>query len=384
MNRVIVNLHALQQNLTVVDRWMQRYNAHWTLVTKALCGHSDTLKALIRMGVRSVGESRLDNLREIQRIAPQIESWYLRVPALASVDQVVEHSSVTLNSEAETIHALNEAAHKRGVQHRVIIMIELGDLREGILPGTLVKFYNQVFQLEHIEVLGIGANLGCLAGAVPNVDQYMQLILYRELLELKFEHRMPIISGGTSATLPLVLDGVLPHTINHFRIGEAVFLGTNLIHGGTLPGLRDDVFTLEAEITEIKQKSLVPSIETGTATPFQSEGRNDSFKPGQRGYRALINVGQLDTDIGGLMPENPNYQIAGASSDITVVNVGESPGGLTIGDSIRFRTNYAALVRLMANKYMDVAVDPPIEEFTGNLEETPVPVAPVISEGADD
>ena len=186
MNRVIVNLKALQQNLTVVDRWMQAHGAHWTLVTKVLCGHTDTLKALIHMGVRSVGESRLSNLRAVRAISPEIESWYLRVPAIASVNQVVELSTVTLNSEAETIHALNEAAGKRGLSHRIIIMIELGDLREGILPGSLVKFYDQVFHLENIEVLGIGANLGCLAGAVPNVDQYMQLILYRELLELKF------------------------------------------------------------------------------------------------------------------------------------------------------------------------------------------------------
>ena len=89
-------------------------------------------------------------------------------------------------------------------------MIELGDLREGILPGSLIDFYDHVFRLEHLDVLGIGSNLGCLAGAVPNIDQFMQLILYRELLELKFEHKMPVISAGTSATLPLVLDGQLP------------------------------------------------------------------------------------------------------------------------------------------------------------------------------
>ena len=77
-------------------------------------------------------------------------------------------------------------------------MIELGDLREGILPGSLINFYKHVFHLSNIEVKGIGANLGCMAGAVPTVDQFMQLVLYKELLELKFEHPLHWISAGSS------------------------------------------------------------------------------------------------------------------------------------------------------------------------------------------
>jgi predicted amino acid racemase len=259
-------------------------------------------------------------------------------------------------------------------------MIELGDLREGILPGSLVKFYDEVFQLKHLEVLGIGANLGCLAGVVPNIDQYMQLLLYRELLELKFKRKLPVISAGTSATLPLVLDGTLPKGINHFRIGEAVLLGTDLINGGTLPGLRNDVFILQAEVIEMKEKSLVPMTETGEVGPFQVAGEEDR-RPGERGYRALVNIGELDTEINGLIPENPNYRIAGASSDITVLNVGDSPGGLTVGDSLRFRLTYAALVRLMGNRYTAIEIDPPVGDFrplsTGDAE---VPVPPVVEE----
>ena len=379
MTRVVINLDALHHNLNAVDQWMQRHRAQWTLVTKVLCGQATTLQALHNMGVRSMGESRLENLRVIRPISPEAETWYLRVPALASVPDVIELATVTLNTEAETIHALNEEAQRRRLKHRIIIMIELGDLREGILPGSLIKFYNHVFQLEHIDVLGIGANLGCLAGAVPNIDQYMQLVMYRELLELKFEHKMPFISAGTSATLPLVLDGQLPRTINHFRIGEAVFLGTDLVNGGMLPGLRSDVFTLETEITEIKKKSLVSAVETGDVSPFKNE-QAEEFRPGQRGYRALVNVGHLDTEIAGLMPENPTYQIAGASSDVTVINVGDSPGGLKVGEIVRFQMTYPALVRLMANKYVDVAVDPTLAEFTATQAGEPaIPMHPVLA-----
>lgn len=380
MNRVIANLEALHHNLAVVDRWMQRHDAQWTLVTKALCGHHSLIDVLHGIGVRSVGDSRIDNLRTIRSVSPDMETWYLRGPGLGSIAETVEVADISLNSEAETIHAINREAGKTGKLHRVVIMIELGDLREGILPGTLVRFYDEVFQLENLEVIGIGANLGCLAGVVPNIDQYMQLLLYRELLELKFDHKLKVISAGTSATLPLVLDSTLPKSINHFRIGEAVLLGTDLINGGTLSGLRNDVFTLEAELIEIKQKSLVPMTETGDVNPFQSQNNDDEeVRPGERGYRALVNIGELDTDIGGLTPENPNYKIAGASSDITVLNVGDSPGGLSLGDGVRFRLSYAALVRLMGNRYTAIEIDPPAGRFRPlTTDEGQVSVPPVI------
>jgi predicted amino acid racemase len=383
MNRLLINLEALKFNLAVINRWMERHGSTWTVVTKVLCGHSDTIKALQYLGVRSMGDSRLDNLRAIDRIIPDFEAWYLRVPDISSIPDVIKYSDVSLNSEIDTIKAMNEEAKRQARIHRIIIMIELGDLREGILPGSLIKFYEQVFNLSNIEVLGIGANIGCLAGMVPNVDQFMQLILYRELLELKFDHKLPMISAGSTVVLPLILDKKLPAAINHCRIGEAIFLGTDLISGGTLPYLSNEVMLLEAEIAEIKEKGLVPLGETASVAPFETE-IEDETAPGQRGYRALISIGHLDTDISGLTPINPDYKIAGASSDITVVNIGEETGGLKVGDTIKFKVNYSALLRLMNGKYIAKEVVPPLEEFKQSLKVQErfevLPVMPQISQ----
>jgi predicted amino acid racemase len=377
MNRVLINLDALRENLETIGNWMEVHGASWTVVTKVLCGHQDTLKALQAMGVRSMGDSRLENLQAIERIVPAFESWYLRIPNLSSVSDVVRLTDVSLNSEIRIIEAINKEAHRRDTIHGIVIMIELGDLREGILPGSLIDFYQHVFQLSNIEVKGIGANLGCLAGAIPTVDQFMQLVLYRELLELKFQHTLRLISAGSSAVLPLLLDKLLPKPINHFRIGEAIFLGTDLIHGGILPGLRGDAIVLEAEIAEIKEKSLVPLAETTSMTPFISEVSED-HAPGQRGFRALISVGNLDTDISGLTPVNPRYSIAGASSDITVVNIGDDADGLKVGDTIKFSPNYAAFLRLMDGRYMKKEVFPSIPEFQKNEFTESFGVAPVL------
>ncbi len=371
MNRVKINPEVLQHNIEVIDRWMKEHGAKWTLVTKVLCGHVETLRVLQKLGVRSMGDSRLDNLRAIERIVPDFESWYLRLPHLSAIEKIVSLADVSLNSEIAIIKALNAEAKRQDKKHRIIVMIELGDLREGILPGTLVNFYKQIFELSNIDVIGIGANLGCLSGSVPNVDMLMQLILYRELLELKFSQKLPMISAGSSSVLPLLLKGQVPRQMNHFRIGEAVFLGTDLVNGGTLPGLRDDAISLEAEIVEIKEKSLIPMGDTSQITPFEMDIRDDSESAsGRRGYRAIVAIGQLDTDVTGLTPLNPAHRIAGASSDVTVLNIGDDDAGLRIGDTIQFRGNYSALLRLMIGKYTERVIEPSVDQFAADLRDT--------------
>ena len=367
MNRVLINLEALHHNIKVVDGWMTEHNANWTLVTKVLCGQTDTLKALQKLGVKSMGDSRIINLQSIERIFPDFEAWYLRLPHSSVIKDVVSLADVSLNSEVETIKALNEEAKRQDKIHRIIIMIELGDLREGILPGSLVNFYNHIFKMSNIQVLGIGANFGCLAGVGASLDQLMQLVLYRELLELKFENKLPMISAGSSVVLPILLNKQVPNPVNHFRIGESVFLGTDLVNGGTLPGLRDDIITLEAEIVEIKEKSLIPLGNTSTTTPFQTI-EDDDNQPRDRGYRAIVTIGQLDTEVVELIPIHSEFKIAGASSDLTVVNIGKDSMGLKIGDSIKFKTRYAALLRLMSSKYINCEVVPKIEEFADEVE----------------
>ena len=355
MNRVTIDIPALQDNVRTIDLWMQRHGATWTFVSKALCGHEDTLRAMSSFGIESVADSRLENLEVVTRAAPEWDRWYLRPPQISNIAEVVALSEVSLNTEREIIRALEEEASRQQKHHKVVVMVELGDLREGILPGGLVEFYEEILRLEHVEVIGIGANLGCISGTVPNVDQFTQLSLYRELLELKFGKKLPVISAGSSAVLPLMLKRELPRAINHFRIGEALFLGTDLINGGILPGLRDDIVELEAEIVEIKEKQLVALGETSGETPFEALS-TEEIAPGQRGYRAVLAVGQLDTEVSGLTPIEPGVHLAGASSDLCVVNLTDGPAGRKVGDGIRFRVSYGAFVRLMANPYIEKQV----------------------------
>ena len=372
MNRVVINLEALQHNLLAIDELIRGYGASWSVVTKAISGHKDILRALFRLGVRSICDTRIDNFLVAEGLADGLngglEKWYLRPPRLSKVADVVQHAQISLNSEIGTVEALSREAGKRGLIHKIVAMVELGDLREGMPQGELMPFFAQALSLANIEIVGLGAQVGCVSGLAPTADHLAQLLLYREAIERRFGIKLPVVSAGSTIFLPMLLDNKLPPGLKHFRIGEALYLGTNLITGGQLGMLRDDVVRLEAEIIEIKEKSLIPLGETVESQPFKPLERSDGENsPSQRGLRALISIGQLDTELSGLQPENENIEIAGASSDVAVLNLGPSAGGLKVGDMLRFKTSYSAFVRLLSSKYTPSVVEPSFEKFAASL-----------------
>lgn len=357
MNRLLINTEAILHNHDYIRRLVGMHEGSLTVVTKALCGHTDAVGALVSGGIESIADSRLENLIAITRNGTKAEKWYLKPPHPDELNDVVKYSDVSLNTELSIVKEINKVAEKAGVKHRILLMIELGDLREGILPGTLVETYNDVFNLKNIEIIGIGTNLGCLSGTVPGMDQLMQLVLYKELLELKFDRKIQLVSAGSSASLPFLIQGLIPRQVNHFRVGESILLGNDLIQGGTMAGLRDDGFILEAGVVEIKKKNLAPTGEIHDELhPFNSPGEQKQYAPGERGFRAVVTIGELDTDIAGLSPVNGEYGIAGASSDLTVLNVGSVDSNLNVGDFIRFKVSYSSLIRLMNNKYTEKVV----------------------------
>ena len=357
MNRLLINTEAILHNHDYIRRLVGMHDSSLTVVTKALCGHVAAITALVEGGIQSIADSRLENLKAITESNLKVERWYLKPPHPNELQEVVRYSDVSLNTELSIVKEINEVAKKADVLHKILLMIELGDLREGILPGALVEMYNDVFNLKNIEIIGIGTNLGCLSGTIPGMDQLMQLVLYKELLELKFNRKIQLVSAGSSASLPFLMQNLIPKQINHFRVGESILLGNDLLQGGIMAGLRDDGFILEAGVVEIKKKNLAPTGEINDEfQPFNSPGEQKQYSPGERGFRAVVTIGELDTDIAGLTPLNGEYEIAGATSDLTVLNVGSVDSNLNVGDFIRFKVSYPALIRLMNNKYTEKLV----------------------------
>ena len=352
MAYIELNSSKLQHNFRFLDDLFRREGIEWAVVTKLLCGHPAYLKEVLDLGVEEVCDSRLSNLKMIKKIRPEVQTVYIKPPAKRLVESIVRFADVSFNSETETIRMLSEEAGRQGKVHKVTIMIELGDLREGIMGENLLAFYEQVFELPHIEVVAIGTNLNCLHRAMPSEDKLIQLCLYKQLIESRFDRKIPYITGGTSVVLPLLRQHRVPKGINHFRIGEALFFGNDLFTGGPVQEMEQEVFKLYSEIIEITEKPVVPTgmlAENPSGNTFEIEP--DDY--GRTSYRAILDIGLLDIPTQFLKPVDPQLEIVNASSDMLILDLGEDHGRYEVGHLVEFDLVYMGALGLLNSKYID-------------------------------
>lgn len=345
----------LQHNYNYLDQLFKQNHIKWGITTKLFCGNRDYLNEVINLGIGEVHDSRISNLEVIKEIDPQTLTIYIKPPPKDIVRDVVKYADISLNTELSTLHELSDEAQRQNTTHKVIIMIELGDLREGVMRDDLINFYEKVFRLPGIEVVGLGTNLNCLHGVMPDGDKLIQLSLYKQIIELRFKKEIPLVSGGTTVTIPLLLRNQLPEGVNHFRIGEALFFGKNLFTDGLIEGMSDQVMELYSQIIELSEKPVVPTGDLGVNPQGKAvEVEEDDY--GKTSYRAIIDIGVLDIQPNYLVPVDKNITITDASSDMLVLDVGSNPKKYKVGDMIRFKLKYMGALGLMNSDYIEKRV----------------------------
>lgn len=341
----------LIHNYRFLDQLFKSHDKDWAVVTKIMCGNKEFLDQILQLNPQEVCDSRLDNLKQIKKIDPNVQTVFIKPPPKRSIKTVVKYADVSFNSESKIIEMLSAEAVRQGKTHKVVIMIELGDLREGIMGETLVGFYEKVFQLPNIVIVGIGANLNCLHGVMPSQDKLIQLSLYKQLVEATFNKEIPWVTGGTSVTLPLLLKQQVPNAINHFRIGETLYFGNNLVTGKTIPGMKTDVLRLYTEILEITEKPKVPIGELAENPMGQvTEVNEDDY--GKTSYRAIIDVGVLDVIPDQMIPDDPEIAIVNASSDMLIVDLGNTRRNYVVGGIISFSLKYMGALQVLNSDYI--------------------------------
>lgn len=368
MAYITLDAQKLKDNYQFLDRLFTKEYIQWAAVTKLLCGHKNYLEQLISLGVKQVCDSRVSNLKTIKQLNPDVETIYIKPPAKRALKSVIKFADISMNTSLETIRLLDQEAERQDKVHKVIIMIEMGELREGVMREDLIKFYERIFELPHIDVVGIGTNLSCLYGVLPNHDKLIQLNLYEQLIEAKFNKHIPLVSGGSSVTIPLMLQGMMPVGINHFRVGESLFLGTNPYDNGPIDGMHTDVFRLYGEIIELIEKPTVPMGEMGQNVEGQSFEFDDE-EMGKTHFRAIIDVGLLDVESNHLKPIDTNITIAGASSDMLVIDLGDNPAKYQVGQLLEFELDYMGTLRVLNSRYIEKRIEHNVIEQPEPLEQ---------------
>ena len=359
MASLTIHTDRILGNIRKLNTYLADHNITWTLVTKLLSGNRSVVEKIMQSEhishLHSIGDSRISNLKVVKELNPKIQTMYIKPAAIKQASNIVRVADISLNSSLETITALNREARAAGKKHGVIVMIEMGELREGIVRGNVLEFYDQIFQLEHINVLGLGTNLGCMYGIEPTFDKLIQLSLYKALIEEKFNKKLDLVSGGSSITLPLLSTSKVPTGVNHFRIGDSAFFGKSLRTEKQFRNLSTTAFDFSAEIVEIERKDGVPDGEIGDAAIGQTP-TIDRDNEGSFSFRAIVDFGELDVNPANLEPKEDTVQFAGSTSDMTVYDLGHDPASYAVGEELHFTPNYTAVARLMHSRYIEKIV----------------------------
>ncbi len=344
--RLEIRLDRIRHNARALVERLGGRGISVTGVTKATLGSPEVARELVAAGVRSIGESRLENIEALRAAGVAGPMTLIRSPMLSQVDRVVAHVDTSLNTELDVIRCLSVAAQARGTDHAVILMVELGDLREGILAGDLDAAVRETLGLPGIVLRGIGTNLACQSGVSPDARNMAELSALVASIESDHGITLDVVSGGNSANLDWAFGCDDVGRVNDLRLGESILLGREPLRRVAVEGLHTDAFTLVAEVIESKTK---PTQSWGEINQTAFGVREPSPDHGDTA-RAILAIGRQDVDPDGLVAP-VGYEILGASSDHLVLDAGSHAPA--VGAEVRFQLDYSALVRAMTSPFVE-------------------------------
>lgn len=317
-------------------------------VTKGFSAIHQIVSAMIEGGIDGLADARMENVIELRKKGFTLPITMLRLPRLSNVISVVQHTNTSINSEMTVIKALGKAAEKLKKIHQVILMVDVGDLREGILQENVLDIAKQISCVKGVKLSGVGTNMGCFGGILPSSDNLGVLVEMGSAVEKQLGVTLEIISGGGTSSLSLVENHQVPAGVNQLRIGEGILLGTDTTNNRKISWLYQDAFLLRAEVIEVNSK---PTIPTGTIGRDAFGNIPEFVDIGIR-KRAIVSMGKQDVNIDGINPIDEKIIILGASSDHLIVDITDSKKVIKVGDQIEFSLTYAGVLSVSDSKYV--------------------------------
>ncbi len=346
--RVLIDLSKFRNNVKVVNKRLNNVGIDIFGVSKVFCADKHLSKIFVEEGLAGIADSRISNLSKLKDYP--IKKILLRIPMHSEIEDVIKYSDISLNSETSTLNMLSKEAIKQGKVHGIILMIDLGDLREGFFDkDELVKAAGQIVKLKGVNLVGIGTNLTCFGAIIPKMNHMCDLVRIKEKIETMYDISLKYISAGNSSSYYMTEEYDLPHEINNLRIGEIFVCGNETAFSERVEGARRDVFVLEAEIVELKKKPSVPIGESGV----DAFGNKPVYSDKGDMIRAICAIGRQDVNVDSIIPFDKNIEIIGSSSDHIILNLTECDSKYKVGDIISFRLKYGGILSVMTSEYVE-------------------------------
>jgi len=342
-----INLNHVYENIKSMVDLCKSQGISIAGVVKGFNAIPEVVKQFERSECSYIASSRMDQIIKLVEYGIEKPFMMIRIPMFSEIQELVKFASVSLNSELETLNMIQKECELQGKKHKVILMLDLGDLREGVFnEEEFIKLAEYVEnQLKDVELYGVGTNLGCYGSIRPTEENLGKLCEIAEIIESKINRRLDMISGGATSSLPLLIDGKMPKRVNNLRIGEAILLAADLeeFWGYDMKHMHKDTFVLKAQVVEIKSKPTHPIGEVF----IDAFGNKPTYEDRGIRKRALLAVGKQDFGLqDNLIPQKQGVKIVGSSSDHLIIDIEDCDIVVKLGDILEFRMYYAQMMYL--------------------------------------
>lgn len=344
-----VDTKKIQRNAKTVVNMCKEQGIEVMGITKGICAYTPAVQAMLKGGVAKLGDSRIKNIKDMRKAGINVPIYLIRIPMLAEIEDTVKFADGSLNSELIVIEELSKKAALLNKIHKVILMVDVGDLREGVLPEDVVDITGKILKLPNIEFEGIGTNVGCYGGVLPSYENTKILVDLAEEIENKYGISVKTLSGGSTVNLELLRKGEIAPGINQLRIGEAILLGTDIKNLKPIPGTEQNTIILKTQVIELKTKPSYPIGKIGR----DAFGKTVHFEDKGNRKRAIVALGQQDCGLDGIAPIESSIEILGASSDHMILDVTECKQEIQVGSIIEFNVSYGGMLDLTTSKYIE-------------------------------
>ena len=346
-----IDTRKVRENAQRLGNFCARRGVELVFVTKGFSARPEVIRAAAEGGITSFADSRMKNIIAAKEAFPGLRYLLIRIPAILEAEEVVAWADWSMQSQIEVIRAVSDAALRQGKVHPIILMIDVGDLREGVFGREqLDEIAPQIKSCAGVKLVGLGTNVGCYGSVLPSVENTAILAELRDYLNRTYGFSISVLSAGGTCALKLLEEGVMPAGINQLRVGEAVLFGEDTTGNRFLEGYHQDAFLFRAQVVELRRKPSVPIGQLGR------DGKGDTPEYPDRGVRlrAICAAGKQDVAWAALTPVLPGAEMIGASSDHLIVDVEDCAGQVHVGDWMRFRCGYMAVLDATTSSYVEV------------------------------
>ncbi len=346
--RLVIDLNQFRENGKILcDLAARKGLTDLAFVTKSFCALPEMVAALEDLPNLYLADSRVENLAAYPQTAKQ--KILLRLPMLSQTAAVVRHADISFCSEPAVLTALDKAAGEQGKTHKVVLMVDMGDLREGVFfrnEEELLALVRQAENAPSLELYGMAFNVTCYGSVIPTEHTLADFLALVNLVEREVGRKLAFVSCGNSSSVYL-LENADFAGYNNLRLGESLLLGRETAYGADLPTLCQDVLTLEAEVVEVKTKPSYPIGKLGV----NAFGQTVEYVDKGDILRVICAIGQQDVDASGLTPLDAGVSVIGASSDHLLLDA--TGVAVKVGDILRFRPDYSAALRAFTSRYVE-------------------------------